>query len=183
MIARKTNGRPITIWSAGCSSGEEPYTLAMVLSEYASTNPGFRFKLLATDICNTVLSKAKTAVYTSDVIEPVSLPLRRKYLMRGRDKHSDQWRIVPELRSLIEFRRLNFMDSTYGLEEKVDAIFCRNVIIYFDRPTQQAILRKLAANLVDDGFAFLGHSETLHSLDVPFTPIAPALYRKTNGTD
>jgi chemotaxis protein methyltransferase CheR len=90
-------------------------------------------------------------------------------------------RIVPELRSLVEFRRLNFMDPDYGLTEKADFIFCRNVIIYFDRPTQERILTKLAGHLAPGGYAFLGHSETLHGLDVPLQPVAPALYRKAHA--
>ncbi len=170
--------RPFVVWSAGCSSGEEPYTLAIVLSEYASAHPGFRFKILATDICTTVLQKASLGIYNAEALAPIAHDLRKQYLMRSRERHIDQWRVVPELRQKIEFRRLNFMDAHYGLTEKVDAFFCRNVIIYFDRQTQQQILCKLTTNLIPGGYAFLGHSETLHGLDVPLTAIAPALYRK-----
>ena len=88
---------------------------------------------------------------------------------------------MPELRRTVEFRRLNFMDSDYGIEEKFDAIFCRNVIIYFDRSTQQRILEKITARLVPGGYLFMGHAETLHELDLPVTPIAPALYRRLDG--
>jgi chemotaxis protein methyltransferase CheR len=87
-------------------------------------------------------------------------------------------RVVPELRKLVEFRRLNFMDDDYGLAERVDAIFCRNVIIYFNRETQERILRKLAECLVGGGYLFVGHAETLHTMRLPLTPVAPALYRK-----
>ncbi len=181
-IALRTGtSRPLVIWSAGCSTGEEPYTLAMVLTEYALTHPGFRFKILATDLCTTVLEKAKTAIFKSDVVEPVPADWRRKYFMRSRDRGSKLFRVVPELRNQVEFRRLNFMDADYGLAEKADIIFCRNVIIYFDRPTQEAILQKLSRNLVPRGYAFLGHSETLHGLNLPLTPIAPALYRKLDA--
>jgi chemotaxis protein methyltransferase CheR len=182
MLAQSESGRPLIFWSAGCSSGEEPYTLAMVLSEYAIANPAFRFRILATDICTTVLEKARRGVYTTNVIGPITEDLRQKYLMRSRDNSSDQFRIVPELRRLIEFRRLNFMDDHYALSEKVNAIFCRNVIIYFDRGTQQQILRKLAHNLQPGGYAFLGHSETLHGLDVALVPVAAALYRKPDAS-
>ncbi len=92
-----------------------------------------------------------------------------------------QVRVVPELRRLVEFRRLNFMDADYGLTEKADAIFCRNVIIYFDRPTQQRILRKLAHHLVPGGYMFVGHAETLHDMDLPLAPVAPALYRRIDA--
>jgi chemotaxis protein methyltransferase CheR len=147
LTARNSTGRPLVIWSAGCSSGEEPYTLAIVLSEYTQTHPGFRFRILATDISTIVLAKADRGIYSSDVVAPVPAALKRKYFLRSRDPGSNQMRVVPELRRLIEFRRLNFMDSDYGLTEKVDAIFCRNVIIYFDRPTQERILGNLAGAL------------------------------------
>jgi chemotaxis protein methyltransferase CheR len=179
---RSDSTRPLLVWSAGCSSGEEPYTLAMVLSEYAAAHPGFRFKILATDICNTVLAKAKLGVFKDEVLAPVSPELRRKYLMRSRDPEANESRVVPELRQLIEFRRLNFMDAHYGLSEKADMIFCRNVIIYFDRATQENILGKLIQNLVPGGYAFLGHSETLNGFDLPLTPVAPALYRKSDAS-
>ncbi len=90
-------------------------------------------------------------------------------------------RVVPELRRLVEFRRLNFMDADYGIAEKADAIFCRNVIIYFDRPTQEQVLQKLSHHLVPRGYMFVGHAETLHDMDLPLTPVAPALYRRVDA--
>ncbi|HEX4312207.1 MAG TPA: CheR family methyltransferase [Acidobacteriaceae bacterium] len=177
-IAARSAGQSVLVWSAGCSSGEEPYTLAMVLSDYAETHPGFRFRILATDISTRVLEKAQLGIYTADSVEPVPPPLRRKYLMRSRERDADRVRIVPELRRLIEFRRLNFMEADYGVAEKVDAIFCRNVIIYFDRPTQQMILGRLAHYLNPGGFLFVGHSETLHDMNLPLEPLGPALYRR-----
>ena len=175
------NGRSFVAWSAGCSSGEEPYTMAMVLSEYTRTHPGFRFRILASDISTAMLEKAETGVYSSECVEPIPLGLKRKYLLRSRDSKSSRVRVVPELRRLIEFRRLNFMDADYLLAEEVDAIFCRNVLIYFDRATQESILRKLVHNLTPSGYLFVGHSETLHDMDLPVVPVAPALYRKTHA--
>jgi len=181
MMSPGGNRRTWTIWSAGCSTGEEPYTLAMVLSEYGQANPGFAFRILATDVSTTVLEKAALGVYAGEAVRPVPAALRAKYLMRGRDRSSDRVRIVPELRRLIEFRRLNFMEADYGVAEMVDAIFCRNVIIYFDRPTQQRILSKLTHSLVPGGYLFVGHAETLHELDLPLVPVAPALYRRIDA--
>jgi chemotaxis protein methyltransferase CheR len=89
--------------------------------------------------------------------------------------------VVPELRQLVEFRRLNFMDADFGLAQKVDVFFCRNVIIYFDRPTQQRILQKLTNQLVAGGYAFVGHSESLHDMDLPLVAVAPAAYRRENA--
>lgn len=177
----RAEGRPLLVWSAGCSSGEEPYTLAMVLSEYAETHPEFRFRILATDISTQVLEKAQLGIYSAESVEPVPPGLRKKYLMRSREHGSEQVRVVPELRRLIEFRRLNFMDADYRLAGHADAIFCRNVVIYFDRATQEKILQKLARKLAPHGYLFVGHSETLHDMQLPLTAIGPALYRRSHG--
>jgi chemotaxis protein methyltransferase CheR len=181
LTLRDGGGRPLLIWSAGCSTGEEPYTLAMVLSEYGLTHSGFRFRILATDICTDVLAKAEMGVYSSDVVSPVPAVLRRKYLMGSKEPGSNRVRVVPELRRLVEFRRLNFMDADYGIPEKADAIFCRNVIIYFDRTTQEQVLKKLSRHLAPRGYMFVGHAETLHDMDLPLAPVAPALYRRVDA--
>ena len=179
LMARNQSSRPLLIWSAGCSTGEEPYTLAMVLQEYAASHSGLRFSILATDLSNLVLAKAMRGVYTEEVAAPVAADLRRKYFLRSRDRDTNLLRVVPELRRLVEFRRLNFMDANFGLTQKADIIFCRNVIIYFDRATQEQIMQKLAAELLPGGYAFVGHSETLHDMNLPLQPVAPSLYRKT----
>ncbi len=182
LTARSKNARDALIWSAGCSTGEEPYTLAIVLTEYARSHPGFRFRILATDISTAVLAKAQMGVFTAEVVSPVPLELRRKYFMRGRNRDSNLMRVVPELRETIEFRRLNLMED-FAMSEPVDAIFCRNVIIYFDRPTQEQLFRKFSRQLVEGGYMFVGHSENLHHMNVPLVPVAPALYRKADGRD
>ena len=168
------------MWSAGCSTGEEPYTLAMVLSEYAQTHPGFRFRILATDISTTVLAKAELGVYPPKWCEPVPPALQRQVsVCAAAIADPDRVRVVPELRRLVEFRRLNFMDADYGLREKADAIFCRNVIIYFDRPTQEQILQQACPRtLVPGGYMFVGHAETLHDMDLP---LSRWLRRSTGG--
>ncbi len=173
--------RPLLAWSAGCSTGEEPYTLAMVLNEFGLANPGFSFRILATDISTVVLEEAKLGIYSTEAVEPVPQRLKVRYLMRGREPGSRRVRVVPELRRLVEFRRLNFIDSEYGIFDKFDAIFCRNVMIYFDRLTQQRILEKLTRCLRPGGYLFMGHAETLHELDLPVVQLAPALYRKVNA--
>jgi chemotaxis protein methyltransferase CheR len=172
-------GPPLWMWSAGCSSGEEPYTLAMVLSEYAETHPGFLFDITATDLSTAVLEKAKTAVYSKERIEPIPNPLRRKYLLRGKDPQKPIYRIVPELRSRVRFGRMNFMNETWKFNHAFDVIFCRNVIIYFDRQTQQALLNRFVEHLAPGGYLFLGHSETLNGLDLPLSVAAPTVYRKS----
>jgi chemotaxis protein methyltransferase CheR len=181
LMARAESGRTLMVWSAGCSTGEEPFTLAMVLQECGQSLSGLRFKVLGTDISSTVLARANRGVFHCDVVHPVPANLQRKYFMRSRDPGSKLLRVVPELRQLVEFRRLNFMDADFCLSQKADVIFCRNVIIYFDRPTQEQIIQKLAHQLVPGGYFFVGHSESLHDMDVPLVPIAPALYRKDNA--
>lgn len=173
-------GRPFLVWSAACSTGEEPYTLAMVLNDYGLAHPGFQFRVLATDVSTAVLAKAQLGIYSCDVVRPVPPEMRRRYFLRSRDPESKVLRVAPELRHRVEFRRLNFMDADYGLTEKAHAIFCRNVLIYFDRPTQERILQKLTHYLIPGGYLFVGHAETLHEIDVPVTPVAPALYRMSD---
>jgi chemotaxis protein methyltransferase CheR len=178
LLARARPARPLVFWSAGCSTGEEPYTLAMVLTEYAGAHPGFAFKVLATDISTAVLAKAERGVFSEDQVRPVPPELRKRYFMRSRDPASGLVRVVPELRQTIEFRSLNFMDDDFGMSERVDALFCRNVIIYFERPIQEQVLQKLSRHLVPGGYAFMGHAESLHDMDLPWLTVGPALYRK-----
>ncbi len=173
--------RPLFVWCSASSTGEEPYTLAMVLQQYAEAHPGFRFRILATDLSTKVLEKANLAIYPEDVVAPIPIDLRRKYFMRSTDREDKRFRVTRELRNLVEFRQLNLMDKDYGVAEPVDMLFCRNVLIYFDRPTQEAILRKLTRCIVPGGFLYLGHSETIHGLDLPLSPVAPALYRKLHA--
>lgn len=169
---------PVRIWSAGCSTGEEPYTLAMVLSEFAVGRPDFRAAITASDICTQVLQTAKTGIYPEERTDPIPLNLKKKYLTRSREKSKSLVRICPQLRSMVSFRRLNFMDDDFGMAEKMDIIFCRNVVIYFDKPTQQTLMKKFYKQLKPGGYLFIGHSETLSGLDVDFKAVASTVYRK-----
>lgn len=173
-------GEKLMVWSAGCSTGEEPYTLAMVMNEFAKEYPGLRFnyEILATDISARVLEKAKLGVYAHEKVEPVPIELRKKYLLRSRDRKQDMVRVAPELRAAVKFRRLNFMDEDFRLREPVDIIFCRNVVIYFDRPTQEKLLNQFYRCMVPGGYLFMGHSETLHGMNVPFVKEGAVVYRK-----
>ena len=168
-------GSTVAVWSAGCSSGEEPYTLAMVLKEF-----GCDFTILATDISTRVLDKAKLGVYDEERIDPIPPGLKRKYLLASKDRIKRLYRVAPELRAHVRFRRLNFMDGDFGFREPLDVIFCRNVIIYFDKPTQERLLRKFCKCLAPDGYLFMGHSETLFGMDVPLVQAAPTIYRKAS---
>lgn len=169
--------RPLMVWSAACSTGEEPYTLAMLLNEFSLRASGFAFDVLGTDISTRVLETARTAVYAAERIDPVPAELRRRYFMRGKRPGDERVRVVPELRSLVHFRRLNFMEGDFGMREQMDVIFCRNVLIYFDRATQEKVVGRLCRHLAPGGYLFTGHSETLNGLNVPLNPVANTVYR------
>lgn len=170
--------RPLRVWSAGCSSGEEAYTLAMVLSEVAEAIPKFTFTILATDISTLVLEKARQGIYSMERVEPVDLALKKKYLLRGKGDQQKMVRVIPKLRSLVTFRRLNFLDRDFDLDHQMDIIFCRNVIIYFDQATQKTLLEKLAGKLSSGRYIFMGHSETLNGLNLPLSQVSPSVYQK-----
>ncbi len=171
-------GRAFMVWSAGCSSGEEPYTLAMVLREFQEEHPLFQFSILATDISTKVLEQAWLGIYDQERIAPVPPALKQKYVMHGKDRRRGLVRIVPELRSLVRLERVNLMDDHCVLCEPADVIFCRNVIIYFERAAQERLLRRLCRSLKPDGHLFLGHSETVHGLDLPLVRVVSTVYRK-----
>lgn len=171
--------RSINIWSAGCSSGEEPYTLAMILSEYTHQQPGFRFAIIATDISTKILEQARSGIYDEDRVVDVPSALKQKYLLRSKDRKKKLVRIVPELRSVVQFQHLNLMNEHYVFSVPMDIIFCRNVIIYFDRETQYKLLVRLCRYLRPDGFLFLGHSESIHGFDLPLVRMAATIFRKT----
>ena len=177
-LLRTMEGARVRIWSAGCSSGEEPYTLAMVLSDYARDRERFTFSILATDICTSVLETAHRGIYEEDKIAPVPHELRKRYLLRSKDRSRGIIRMAPEIRSLITFRRLNFLDEGYSIRDKMQIIFCRNVLIYFDRPTQEKVINNFCSHLQPGGHLFLGHSETINGLDVPLAQVNSTVYRK-----
>lgn len=170
--------RPLRLWSAGCSTGEEPYTIAMFLEEFRWNNKPLNYKIMGTDISTQVLEKAVQGIYHKDKIEPVPDAFRKKYLLKSRDKQSPQVRIIPEIRAKTRFQRLNFMDEGFNVSEPQDIIFCRNVIIYFDRQTQEKFLARLCRCLLPGGYLFMGHSETLSGMPLPLRQLAPAVYLK-----
>ncbi len=174
--------RPLAVWSAGCSSGQEPYTLAMVLSDYGERQESdYGFEILATDISTRVLDRARLGIYDTEAVAPLPAALRQRYVLRSRQRDNPAVRIAPEIRIRVTFRRLNLMDSDYRLPHSMDVIFCRNVVIYFDKPTQARLLAHLARHLRTGGHLFMGHSESLHGLELPLAPVAPTVYRKVSA--
>jgi len=167
------------IWSAGCSTGAEPYTMAMLLNEFALNHPGFQFVILSTDISTEVLEIAKNAVYNYEMAHSIPRKYCKKYLLKSKDNNKQKLiRIVPELRRLIKFKQLNLMDEYYPFANEIDVIFCRNVFIYFDRPTQERVVRRLCSHLRPGGYLFIGHSETIRIENPPFTTVKSTIFKK-----
>jgi chemotaxis protein methyltransferase CheR len=152
----------------------------MLLTELADIRHGFDYSILGTDISVSVLEKAVKGIYREQLIQPVPAALKQKYLMRSRNRDSDLVRIVPEIRGKVRFRRMNLMDRVLDVDRTMDMIFCRNVIIYFERPVQYELILKLCENLAAGGYLFLGHSETLHGMDLPLKQVSPMVYRKVS---
>jgi chemotaxis protein methyltransferase CheR len=168
----------IKIWSAACSSGEEPYTLAMVMENFASQHHGFHYTIFASDISTTMLEKGVLAIYAAEKAECIQQEIKKRYLLKSRDREKPTVRIVPLLRSKVKFGRINLTDTILPIDETFDIIFCRNVLIYFDRKTQLEVVRKLTDHLAVGGYLFIGHSESLHHADLPLFQEKPTVYRK-----
>ncbi|MFL5765032.1 MAG: CheR family methyltransferase [Bacteroidia bacterium] len=170
--------RPFKIWSAACSSGEEPYTLAIVLNEFSKENPGFDFNIIASDISTEILQKAVKAVYSMERVLPVPATLKHRYFLKSNDQTRPTVRVVPGLRNKVQFFRLNLMDKIFEMDDNLDVVFCRNVLIYFDRATQQEVLRKIVEKIRPGGYLFIGHSESLFQLDLPIVQVKPTVFKK-----
>ncbi|MGZ9722205.1 CheR family methyltransferase [Rhizobium miluonense] len=168
----------LRIWSAACSVGAEPYTIAMVLEDYREARGTPDYSILATDLSTDVLKAARKGIYPIGMIDPVDRQKRIRYIMEPRDPQRGEVRIHPKLRAKIGFGRLNLMDRAYEIGDKVHIVFCRNVLIYFDKPTQEKVLARLCEKLVTGGFLYVGHSETISGLNLPVKQVANTVFRK-----
>jgi len=168
-------GVPIRIWSAGCATGEEPYSIAMVLLEQLPDVQRRDLRILATDLDTQALEQAQAAVYTTGQMGCLARWPWRRWVLRGRGAQEGHIRMRPEVRALVDFRRLNLIGD-WPLRRDYDAIFCRNVMIYFDTPTKKILVERLADRLADDGHLFLGHAESLIGLAPRFRPVARTVY-------
>lgn len=167
----------LKIWSAGCSSGEEPYTIIMALEEYKKKHPDTIYSILASDVSLRVIQTAFQAIYEIEKIDPVPLALKRNYFLRSKTDPR-LVRVKPQYRKKLQFKRINFMDNSYGLmKADYDIIFCRNVLIYFDKPTQERVILKLCSHLKQGGLLLLGHSESIIGMNLPLKQIRPTVYR------
>jgi len=171
------NRNNLKIWSAGCSTGEEPYTIIMTLEEYKKKNPETTYQLLASDVSIRVIQNAFQGIYDLEKIEPVPMELKRNYFLRSK-VNPKLVRVKPQYRKKIQFKRINFMNNQYGLlKEEFDVIFCRNVLIYFDKATQERVIQKFCSHLKPGGLLFLGHSESIIGMNLPLKQIRSTVYR------
>jgi chemotaxis protein methyltransferase CheR len=166
----------LNFWSAGCSTGEEPYSLAMVLAEYFGTTRNFN--IFGTDLCTQALRVARQAVYSNELGKSIPADLRQKYTLRGRGSQAGRFRIVPELRERVTFEYANLIAPDWRVPGVMNVVFCRNVMIYFDLRTRSQIVTKFRRHLKADGHLFIGHAETLNGIDraLGFVQIQPTVY-------
>lgn len=178
--AHATPQSPLRIWCAAASTGEEPWSLAITACEaFDSLDPPVR--ILATDIDTQVLDTAERGIYALERIAELSDARKRRFFQRGSGPHAGQCRVMPALRGLVEFRPLNLLDRDYRIGGGLSAIFCRNVMIYFDKPTQYAVLERMVPLLAPEGRLYAGHSESFHHANDLILPCGRTVFRARRG--
>ncbi|WP_019588993.1 MULTISPECIES: protein-glutamate O-methyltransferase CheR [unclassified Thioalkalivibrio] len=167
---------PLKIWSAGCSTGEEPWSIAMTLADAAGSTDAAR--ILATDVDSRVVAHADAGIYDASRITGIARERQRRWLLRGKGAQDGKVRIRDDLRSMARFQKLNLFDE-WPIRGPLDAIFCRNTLIYFDKPTQKELVKRFSTILRPGGYLFIGHSESLYKVTDTFRLLDKTLYRKT----
>jgi len=175
LLEKNASTKKIRIWSAGCSTGEEPYSLAIILKE--TVPAGWDAKVIATDLDSNVVNTGKTGVYKVDRLKGISEERKSRWFQKGTGSKSGYVRTKDELQRTIEFGQLNLMDD-WPLKDSIDVIFCRNVVIYFDKPTQTKLFNRYADKLPQDGHLFVGHSESLYKVCDRFDLLGQTIYQK-----
>lgn len=183
VLARRAQGAPprLRVWSAGCSTGEEAYSIAMTLADALPEPDRWDVRILATDIDTEVLDVARAGIYPAERIAALPVAMRRSHFQRGRGAWEGSVRVRASRRQWVAFRSLNLIAPRWPMTRPFDLVFCRNVIIYFDRPTQQRVSERLVAQMAADGVLCIGHSETLVDLRDLVEPIAPTIYQRRVG--
>lgn len=179
--ARGERSRVIRAWSAGCSSGEEPYSLAMTLLEAFPPGSGWEVEVLGTDLSTRVLARAGAAVWPIAKAGEIPEPLLRAYMLQGTGPSAGMMKAGPELRASVGFRRLNLNDLSYGLP-RFDLVFCRNVLIYFDAAARDRALGRLLSHVDERGYFFVGHAESLANTRHPVRHVSATVYARAPGT-
>jgi chemotaxis protein methyltransferase CheR len=165
-------------WSAACSSGEEPYSLAITLAEHFRRQAGCGWSIVASDISTRVLSRAHEGIYPQGRVKLPEPDWLRRYFQRGEGKYQGYYRVKSDLRGQVTFRHVNLFQSPYPFPDRFDVIFCRNVMIYFDRKTQEQLVPRLKDQLVPGGYLFVGHSESLIGIEHTLKCVRPSIYRR-----
>jgi chemotaxis protein methyltransferase CheR len=176
-----THQRRVRIWSAACSTGEEPYSIAMTVCESLPLDK-FDVKILASDIDTTVLERATAGVYPAEAVGRIPEALRARYFLRGSSANEGRARAKPILQSLIRFRRLNLIAESWPMQGPFDVIFCRNVLIYFDKETQRRLLQRFTELLRRDGYLMLGHAEAIHGFEKSLRTVGHSTYQRREDT-
>ena len=178
LVANRPAGAPLTVWSAAASSGEEPYTLAIVLAEFAARHPGLAWRVHASDISRRMIDRCRTGIYEAEKVVLPDEALLRRHFLRGFGEREGFYRVQPELRGRVSVDRINLFQPSYPLAPGLDVIFCRNVMIYFDPASRQELLDHLAAMLAPGGYLFVGHAESLLGLRHQLKAAWPSVYRR-----
>jgi chemotaxis protein methyltransferase CheR len=171
----------IRAWSAACSTGEEPYTLAMVLASHFPAADGWSVEILASDLSTRVLAAARDGVWPVERSNDIPERLRKAYMLRGVRSEEGRMRVHPSLQSMITFRRINLNDADYGIRDTFDLLFCRNVLIYFNRESKEGVIQRLVRHLSVSGLLFLGHSESLAASSFGMEHAGPTVYRRAGS--
>jgi chemotaxis protein methyltransferase CheR len=180
---RGVRPKRLNIWSAGCSSGEEPYTLAMLLAKYFSREYAWQARILATDISNRVLEKARKGIYPISRSMELPRDLLHAFVLRGIAERQDEMKVKVEIQQMVEFRRLNLARESDLVEGPFDAIFCRNVLIYFDVASKQRVVASLVRHLAANGILFVGHAENLNSVSPELRSLEPTIYTRMGNKE
>lgn len=175
--ARDGRERRVRLWSAACSSGEEPYSLAMTAAEYFA-GADWKVEILATDVDTDVLARARAAVYPAERVESLPPETVRRHFLSGKGNFAGHYKLRPELAELVRFERLNFLDERWWVDARFDAILCRNVVIYFEPRTQEELFRRLHAHLAEDGYLIVGRSERVRALGELFEALPGSVHRR-----
>jgi chemotaxis protein methyltransferase CheR len=166
------------IWSSACSTGEEPYTIAMTLYDSVQNPAEWDFKILASDLSTRVLAKAAAGTYDEERVHTLPPDAIKRHFLKGRADRAGLVKVKSHLTDMVQFRRVNLMDERFPIRAPLDVVFCRNVMIYFDHPTQETLVNKFHSYLKPGGYLFIGHSESLQWAKHAFKLIAPTIYRK-----
>lgn len=179
-LVREHQKKHLKIWSAACSSGEEPYSIAITMMDALVAFPGVSFSVFSSDISVTILEKAKKAIYPYEEIQSLPEPIKRKYFQRGKGEFEELVKVKDIVKEKITFARHNLLETLQS-GEFFDIIFCRNVMIYFDNPTKEKIVNLLSKRLNENGYFINGHSESLSAINHDLSMIKPTIYRRLNG--